>query len=127
MQIQSDSPRLDTTANTLEAALPGIVKPLVLKETIMNAKQLIAATVLAVVGGVAIADEITVFHDAPSTLTRAEVKAELDRARAENTLPSLGEDAVVAVESPVSTAARADVRAEARAFARSNHEVNVGL
>ena len=47
-QRRSDSPRLDTTANNNKAALPGNVKQPVLKEFIMNTKQLFAAAAFAV-------------------------------------------------------------------------------
>lgn len=55
----------------------------------MNAKTLIAAAALAVIGSSAIADEVR-DYPTPSTLTRAEVQAEVARAQAEK---SLGADA----------------------------------
>lgn len=48
----------------------------------MNAKTLIAAAALAIVGTTAFADEVR-DYPTPSTLTRAEVLADLARARAE--------------------------------------------
>ena len=86
----------------------------------MNAKQIIAVVSLALAGSATMADELTVFVDPVSTLSRAEVRAELDRARAEGTLPVGGEDAVV-IEQPVAaTATRQEVRAEARTAALSH-------
>lgn len=55
----------------------------------MNTKTLFAAAALALIGTAAIADEVR-DHPTPSTLTRAEVRAELERARQDGSL-SVGE------------------------------------
>jgi Domain of unknown function (DUF4148) len=51
----------------------------------MNTRTLFAAAALALLGTTAIADEVRDMAT-PSTLTRAEVRAELDRARADHEL-----------------------------------------
>ena len=85
----------------------------------MNAKQVLAAVAISFIGSAAMAVEATQFEPAPSTLTRAEVKAELAHAQAEG-LIARGE-ASQFVDLPAKNAvARAEVRAEARAFARSH-------
>jgi len=78
----------------------------------MNAKQLLAVLAVAMAGNVAMAAEATQFDDTPSTLTRAEVKADLQRA--DRTLMSGGE-ATVFVDHPVAASVSRD---EARAQAR---------
>ena len=87
----------------------------------MNSKLLYAATIaIALLGtGAAMASEATQFDNTPSTLTRAEVKAELKRAQVAGELDvvtyTYGDfDGVQA-----STRSRADVRAEGRAEARN--------
>ena len=84
---------------------------------------LFAATVaMALLGtGAAMASEATQFVDAPGTLTRASVQAELARARANGELVSTYE-ADQRISQPAVAAVvreRAEVRAEARAAARS--------
>ncbi len=77
----------DKTA-TPPAALPGKPNPTsVSKDIIMNTKTLFAAAALALIGSAAIADEVRDLPT-PSTLTRAEVRAELDRARQDGSLSS---------------------------------------
>jgi Domain of unknown function (DUF4148) len=56
-----------------------------LKDIIMNTKTLFAAAALALMGTTAFADEVR-DYPTPSTLTRAEVRAELDRAQANGEL-----------------------------------------
>jgi hypothetical protein len=94
-----------------------------LKEIIMNAKQLIAASVLAVFGAAAGASEIAVFADdfpsTPSTLSRADVRAETARALASGELVGNYEaDLRNDEQSATSVRSRDDVRAEARQEAR---------
>ena len=88
----------------------------------MNAKQVLAAVAITLAGSAAMATEATQFDPAPATLSRAEVKAEVVRAVADGTI-ARGE-ATQFVDQPAKGAptavARADVRAEARAFARSH-------
>ena len=84
---------------------------------------LMAATVAAALlgAGSSMASEATQFVDAPGNMTRAEVKAELNRARANGELVSTYE-ADQRVSQPTVTAAtreRAEVRAEARAASRN--------
>ena len=93
----------------------------------MNAKQLIAVSVLAVAGSAAFAQDITVFPDTPSVLSREEVKAELARAVAEHSLPALGDLTVIPAQPQVAARQREDVRAEARVYARSHHDTDIGL
>jgi riboflavin biosynthesis pyrimidine reductase len=89
----------------------------------MNAKQVIALLAVALAGKFAMAAEAEQFNPAPSTLSRAEVKADLARARQEGAVVSSGE-ATVFVDHPVAAArSREDVRAEARIAAR-NHAFN---
>ena len=95
---------------------------------------LFAATVaVALLGtGAAMASEATQFVDAPGTLTRASVQAELARARANGELVSSYEAdqrisqpsaAVTVTVTAVAPRERAEVRAEARAAAR-NRKLN---
>ena len=93
---------------------------------------LMAATVVTALlsAGSAMASEATQFVDAPGTMTRAEVKAELNRARANGEFVSSYE-ADQRISQPTVTAAtreRAEVRAEARAAARSHkpNELYIG-
>jgi len=104
----------------------GIVKPIVLKETAMNAKQLIAVSVLAVAGSAAFAQEVTVFPDTPSVTSREEVKAELARAVAEHNVPAIGDLTTVPAQPQVAARQREDVRAEGRAYVRSHHANDIG-
>ena len=89
----------------------------------MNAKQLIAASVLAVFGAAAGASEIAVFADdfpsTPSTLSRADVRAETARALASGELVGNYEADLRSDEQSVtSVRSRDEVRAEARQEAR---------
>ncbi|GEM_PF-3543968 len=87
----------------------------------MNAKQLLAALAIALAGNVAMAsEEATLFNDPPSTLSRAEVKAELAHAKADGTLFANGEASRFVEPRAATAVARAEVRAEARTYAR-NH------
>ena len=87
----------------------------------MNAKPFFAAVAISLVGSVAMAsEELTVFHDPAPTLSRAEVKADLARAKADGTLFVDGQVSRFAEPHTAPTLARADVKAEARSYAR-NH------
>jgi Domain of unknown function (DUF4148) len=135
---------LDKTANNKKAALPGNVSSTESQEIIMNSSlfsspllstrilsaSLYAATLaVALLGtGAAMASEATQFVDAPGTMTRASVKAELARARANGELVSTYEaDQRISQPTLAVTAVapreRGEVRAEARAAAR-NHKLN---
>ena len=84
----------------------------------MNAKTLIAAAALAIVGTSAFANEVTEFQP-QSTLTRAEVLADLARARANGTLDSHGESyGVVAPATVVAGNARGNVTTLSRVEVR---------
>jgi hypothetical protein len=90
----------------------------------MQVKQLIALSALALAGTAVLADDITP-EPAPtvSTLTRAEVKAEVQQARARGELRPAGEeDVVVAAPPQRSTLTRAAVKAEVLQ-ARANGEL----
>jgi hypothetical protein len=91
---------------------------------------LFAATVaVALLGtGAAMASEATQFADAPGTMSRTAVQAELSRARASGELVTSYEADQRVSQPAVAAAAavvreRAEVRAEARAAAR-NHKLN---
>lgn len=88
----------------------------------MTTKSLVLASVLALVGTAALAQEATPwpeFDNLVSTKTRAEVKAELAQARAEG-FAFTGGEATLFREVPVAgTRERAAVRAEARAAAKA--------
>ena len=86
----------------------------------MNTKHLIATSVLAVVGSGAFAAEYTDFPIPASDLTRAEVRAALERARTHGELSISDEieQRGFAVAAPSRT--REEVRAEAWSVARSN-------
>jgi len=95
----------------------------------MNAKQLFAVAALAVIGSSAFATEAEQFVPQAGSLTRAEVRAELNRAQAAGELVAVGETyggaVAVAKATPKFDEAkvarsRDDVRAEARAAVRSN-------
>ena len=92
----------------------------------MNAKQLIAVSVLAVAGSAAFAQEVTVFPDTPSVTSREEVKAELARAVAEHNVPAIGDLTTVPAQPQVAARQREDVRAEGRAYVRSHHANDIG-
>jgi len=87
----------------------------------MNSKLLFAATLaVALLGsGAAMASEATQFDNSPGTSIRAEVKAELKRARAAGELN--GVSATYGDFGPIAAGVRArdEVRAEARAEART--------
>ncbi len=93
---------------------------------VLSASLYAATVAVALLGtGAAMASEATQFVDAPGTMTRASVQAELSRARANGELVSsyeadqrISQPAVAAVVRE-----RAEVRAEARAAAR-NHKLN---
>ncbi len=79
----------------------------------MNTKHLIAAVAIAFVGTGAFATEATQFTDMPSTLSHAEVKAELARAQAASStlgreVHYVGDAAVFAIPT-YSTQTRAEV------------------
>ena len=79
----------------------------------MNAKQLIALSVLAVAGGAAFADDITVANEAfVSQKTRAEVTAEVLQARASGQLQFASEGDAGAPAAVMSTVTRDQVRME---------------
>jgi Domain of unknown function (DUF4148) len=90
----------------------------------MNTKHIIAAAAIALMGTGAFASEATQFTDTPSTLTRAEVKAELARAQAAGELSQ--PSALYGYAQPVtaSVRTRAEVRAEALQAAR-DHSFNM--
>ena len=89
----------------------------------MNTKHLIAAVAIAFVGTGAFASEATQFTDTPSTLTRAEVKAELARAQAAGELNQASSLYGTVQPSIASVRTRAEVRAEAMQAAR-DHSFN---
>ena len=95
----------------------------------MNAKQLFAAAAIALIGTSAMAVEADQFVPQAGALTRAEVRAELARAQAAGEVATVSASygsfapvARVAYKANESQAARSrdEVRAEARAAARSN-------
>lgn len=95
----------------------------------MNAKQLFAAASLAVIGSAAFAVEAEQYIPPTGTLTRAEVRAELARAQAAGELSQVaatygGFNAVARSATKLDenkvARTREEVRAEARAAARSN-------
>ncbi|TMG98419.1 MAG: DUF4148 domain-containing protein [Betaproteobacteria bacterium] len=89
----------------------------------MQVKQLIALSALALAGTAVLADDITP-EPAPfvSTRTRAEVKAEVQQARARGELQPAGEEDVVVAAPQRSTLTRAAVKAEVLQ-ARANGEL----
>jgi|GraSoiStandDraft_32_1057276.scaffolds.fasta_scaffold55873_2 hypothetical protein len=88
----------------------------------MNAKQVLIAAAITFAGSAAFAVEATQFDPEPSTLTRAQVKAELAQARMDGTLMSRGE-VTEFHDTVVSTRSVAEVRAEAR-IAAHEHKFN---
>jgi riboflavin biosynthesis pyrimidine reductase len=84
----------------------------------MNVKYLFAAVSISVSASGAMAFEATQFEDPPSTMTRAEVKAELQRAKTDSSVV-VGGEATVFTDAPVAAARREreEVRAEARVAA----------
>jgi hypothetical protein len=90
----------------------------------MNTKHLIAAVAIAFVGTGAFASEATQFTDTPSTLSRAEVKAELARAQAAGELNQVSALYGYVQPTMASVRTRAEVRAEAVQAAR-DHSFNL--
>ena len=96
---------------------------------ILSASLYAATVAVALLGtGAAMASEATQFVDAPGTMTRASVKAELARARANGELVSSYEadqriSQPAAAVTAVAPRERDEVRAEARAAAR-NRKLN---
>ena len=97
---------------------------------ILSASLYAATVAVALLGtGAAMASEATQFVDAPGTMTRAAVKAELSRARANGELVSSYEadqrisQPAAATATAVAPRERDEVRAEARAAAR-NRKLN---
>ena len=92
----------------------------------MNAKPVLVAVVVALLGSVAMAsEEMTTFNDPAPTRARADVKAELLRARADGTLFVNGEASRFVERRSAPTLARADVKAEARTYARNHTFIEV--
>jgi len=89
----------------------------------MHAKQALVAVVVAFAGTTAFAFEATQFEPPPSTLSRAQVKAELAQARADGTLMSRRGEASEFHDTVAATRSVAEVRAEARMAARA-HKFN---
>jgi hypothetical protein len=92
----------------------------------MKTQRLFAASALAAAAFAAGAQEATLYTDPPSTLTRAEVQAELARARAAGELDEitdwLTQRAIAMRTDPAQQAvarSRADVQAEAMAAAHT--------
>ena len=94
----------------------------------MNTKHLFATTAAAVaiafVGTGAFASEATQFNDTPSTVSRAEVKAELARAQAAGELNQASALYGYVQPAMASVRTRAEVRAEAAQAAR-DHSFNM--
>ncbi|MEW6706866.1 MAG: DUF4148 domain-containing protein [Pseudomonadota bacterium] len=90
----------------------------------MNAKQLIAFVSIAMAAGSALADDITPDGSAQalSTKSRAEVKAEVQRAAAAGELLAAGEEDFGVPTVRSTTLARAEVKAEVLA-ARARGEL----
>lgn len=93
----------------------------------MKFKQVITAIAIGLAASAALAIEATQLEDPPpSTLTRDEVRAEMERARDETKLQApfmmSGGEATVFVDRPVASAPRdrAEVRAEAIQAAREH-------
>lgn len=84
----------------------------------MNAKTLIASISLALVGVAGHASEATQFANEPSTLSRAEVRAELVRAIAAGELEERGES-YGSVHAGSLNRGSTPTRAEVRALART--------
>ena len=87
----------------------------------MNSKLLYTATVAIALlaSGAAMATEATQISPPSGTLTRAEVKAELARAQAAGEMNRVSALHGSAQPAPASVRSRDDVRAEARAEART--------
>ena len=92
----------------------------------MNAKFVFAMLALALAGNIAMAsEEFTVFNDPAPSRVRVDVKAELACAKADGTLFVNGEVSRFVERQPAPTLARADVRAEARTYARNHTFIEV--
>ncbi|MBC7717865.1 MAG: DUF4148 domain-containing protein [Pseudorhodobacter sp.] len=79
----------------------------------MNTKHILAALAIALSGSSAFASEFTEFKDAPSTLSRASVRAELGRAQAAGELNDNAQTYGSFQAKPfTSLRSRAEVRAE---------------
>jgi len=87
----------------------------------MNTKQIFAAVTLALVGASSFAFEGDSAPQPLSTLSRAEVKAELAAAINSKSLPVAYESSFVPATATAATSglSRQDVRAETRAYVRS--------
>jgi hypothetical protein len=81
----------------------------------MNAKTFITALSLAVVGSAAMASEASPSPEPVSTLSRAEVRAEIN---APSAVLTVGEATVFVDAATLSSVSRDEVRAQARAAAR---------
>ena len=90
----------------------------------MNAKQILTALTITLSAGAAMAIEATQFDDTPSTMTRAQVKAEMQQAKSEHAV-LIGGEATEFVDHAVASASRdrEEVRAEAR-MAAHEHKFN---
>jgi len=86
----------------------------------MNAKQIVAAVSLALAGSAAFAIEATQLEVPVSTLTRAQVQAELAQAQRDGSWIASGEATVFADAPVASNVSRADVRADARGALRAD-------
>ena len=89
----------------------------------MNAKSLIFASVLAAIGSAAMASEVAIFAaefpQTASSLSRADIKAQLDQARAHHELMNNYVGDVRIQPQATTLRSRDDVRAEARQEARN--------
>jgi Domain of unknown function (DUF4148) len=86
----------------------------------MFAKQLMLAATIALVATSGYAIEATPFEPQKSTLSRADVKAELARAQADGSFADRRETYGAATPATSGVRDRAEVRAEARAAVRSH-------
>jgi hypothetical protein len=95
----------------------------------MYAKQVLTALAITLSAGAAMAIEATQFVPEPSTMTRAQVKAEMQQARSEHTM-LIGGEATEFIGPAVASAPRdrEEVRAEARVAAHEHkfNELYVG-
>jgi hypothetical protein len=90
----------------------------------MNTKHILAALAIALSGSTAFAAEYTEFKDAPSTASRASVKAELARARAAGELKGTAQTyGSFDAKAFTSMRSRAEVRSEA-VMAAHQHNLN---
>jgi hypothetical protein len=110
-QQDNDSPRLDRRTETTSRHARKRLNP-VFKEIIMNAKTLIAALSLAIVGNAALAAEGEQFNPAASAVSRAEAQASVATPAVKVT--SYGEATVFADAPAAAAKSREEVRAAAR-------------